>query len=105
MVEPEGHTEIFGWIFVLILLGGMIWVLSIVIPDAYQNIRSYNIMQNECEANPDICFCDQGSCSVKSSCSYSKFNNEPMTGGCNTTRLCEIFKRADWKEGLWDYDC
>lgn len=105
MVEPEGHTEILGLILCIVLIVGGSYVLYMLIPAVYQEIRSYQIMQDECDANPDICFCSQGSCSIKSSCSYSQINGGPTIGGCNHTRLCEIFKRADWKEGLWDYDC
>ena len=98
-------TDILGWVILIILLAGFIWCMMIIIPDTYHSIKSYHIMQDECEANPDICFCSDGDCSIKSSCSYSQFNNGPVIGGCNYTRLCEIFKKANWKEGLWDYDC
>ena len=94
-----------GWVLLFIILIGGIWVCSIILPDAYREIRSYQIMQAECDANPEVCFCDRGYCSIKSSCSYTTINNEPTTGGCNHTKICEIFKRANWKEGIWEYDC
>ena len=97
--------DIFGWILIVILLIGGVWALSIIIPDVYNEIRSYNIMQNECEANPDVCFCDSGSCSFRSSCSYTTINDGPITGGCNHTKICEISRKANWKEGLWEYNC
>jgi hypothetical protein len=98
-------TEVVGWIFLGLVLILMVWALSIVIPDAYNEIRTYQILQNECEANPDVCFCEYGSCSVKSSCSYTQINDQPQTGGCDHTKICNIARKANWKEGLWDYDC
>ena len=97
--------DIIGCVFIVLLIGGALYVIPALIIESYHEIRSYHIMQEECKANSDICFCASGSCSIKSSCSYSQINGGSMLGGCNTTRLCEIFKRADWKEGLWDYNC
>lgn len=62
-------------------------------------------MQEECANNPDVCFCDLGSCSIKSSCSYTTINDGPRTGGCNHSKICEIVTKANWKEGIWEYDC
>jgi len=76
-----------------------------IIPQAIADIKSYNIMVDECEMNPDICFCDIGSCSIKSRCDYKTIDDGPTTGGCNYTKICEIVKKANWKEGIWEYDC
>jgi len=97
--------DIIACIFSGLLLIGIILILFTVIPDAYNEYKSYNIMVDECNANPDICFCDRGSCSIKSSCSYNRINDGPTTGGCNYTRICDIVKKANWKEGIWEYDC
>jgi len=97
--------DIVGWIvFIFILIFG-VFVLSIIIPDAYNEYKSYHIMQEECDANPDICFCNNGGCTIKSSCSYTTINDGPTTGGCDHTKICEIVTKANWEEGIWEYDC
>ena len=98
-------SEVIGWIVLVLLLIGMVWVLSVIIPDTYNEVRSYHILADECNANPDVCFCEHGSCSIKSSCSYTTINDGPTTGGCNHTKICDIARKANWKEGLWNYDC
>jgi len=95
---------IVGIIIIGLVIGGA-YILATIIPLAYNEIKSYHIMEDECKINSDICFCNSGSCTIKSSCSFSKINDDPTIGGCNHTRLCEIFKHANWKEGLWNYDC
>ena len=97
--------DVLGWILIVVVLIVGVWSLSIIIPTAYHEAKSYWAMQDECEANPDICFCASGSCSMKSSCSYTRINDGPQTGGCNYTKICEIVTKANWKEGIWEYDC
>ena len=98
-------VDILEWIGIIVLLAVCGYITTSLVIISYDQIHSYRIMQNECEINSDICFCNYGECTIKSSCSYSQFNNGPTIGGCNHTRLCAIFKKANWKEGLWDYDC
>ena len=98
-------SDMIGWIFIVIILIGGIWVCSILIPDAYHEIKSYQVMRDQCDMNPDICFCEYGECSIKSSCSYTTINDNPMTGGCNHTKICEMVTKANWKEGIWEYGC
>lgn len=98
-------SDIIGWVLVIVFLIGISYFLYVMIPVTYNEIRSYNIMQDECNVNPDICFCDRGSCSIKSSCGYTKINDGSTIGGCNHTKICEIVTKANWKEGIWEYDC
>jgi len=96
----------FGYFILYILLCVAFFiVIFTVVPQAYGEYRSYNIMKEECDMNPDICFCDGGSCSIKSSCSYTTINDGATTGGCDYTKICDIVKKANWKEGIWEYDC
>ena len=97
--------DILGFIFAACLIVGFVAIIFVLIPATYNEIKSYHIMQDECDMNPDICFCDMGSCSIKSSCSYRTINDDPTTGGCNYTKICDIVTKANWKEGIWEYDC
>jgi len=97
--------DILGYIFAVCLIVGFGVIIFTIIPDAYGEYKSYNIMKDECDINPDICFCDNGGCAIKSSCSYVKNNNDPISGGCNYTKICDIVNKANWKEGIWQYDC
>ena len=100
-----GFIDIFYCVVFILTIGFMVFILWTIIPQAYGDLKSYQIMVDECEMNPDICFCDRGSCSIKSSCGYTRINDEPTTGGCNHTKICDIVRKANWKEGIWEYAC
>lgn len=72
--------------------------------DVYKDIRSYQIISEECEGT-NLCFCDNLECVVKFSCSTSSINNIQTSDDCTdkNKKLCEIANKAKYKKMIFEY--
>ena len=90
--------EFFGTLLILILISSMIIAGCFFIYIMYQDYYEYKILKQECnqDVNKDLCFCYDGACEVKYSCT----NEE-----CKVfeKRLCEISTRAKSKDWIWRF--
>ena len=84
----------------IIIIGMVIFgtiVIGNLVPLLYSEINTYKILTEQCNNNPDVCYCDSGSCSFKSTCTG--------TGTCDNAKICDILIKANYKMGLWEYNC
>ena len=90
--------EVFNVAFIIIITVGMIIAGCFFIYIMYQDYYEYKILKQECnqDVNKDLCFCYDGACEVKYSCT----NEE-----CKVfeKRLCEISTRAKSKDWIWRF--
>jgi hypothetical protein len=100
MLRKNKKGSIAGWIFVILLTLALGGAIVYVTYEFYKEITFFYKLERGCEEHPNICFCDNQGCTIKTSCTTNSTDSK-----CNYTEICDFAREIKWERILWDYEC